>query len=207
MPAGPPAVVDLRGQRAGGSAGEPVSARAAAWPRRPACPAGDAGGGADGRRELRRNGGMVAAEVEWAAWAACPRRPGAVPGAASPRHFISISSAPPRNSRFEDKNPKSKHIRKKLEEPISMSFNEETPLEDVLKYIKQATTTKRTQGYRFTWTPRAREAETTMTRTVKPHRARRHPAQNHPTADAQTTGPGLLRARRISHHQLAYAAS
>ena len=32
-------------------------------------------------------------------------------------------------------------ILEKLEEPISMSFAEETPLEDVLKYVKQATTT------------------------------------------------------------------
>ena len=44
---------------------------------------------------------------------------------------------------IRDKNPKSKLIHKKLEEPISMSFLDETPLEDVLKYIKQATTTKK----------------------------------------------------------------
>ena len=47
---------------------------------------------------------------------------------------------------IRDKNPKSKIVLKKLEEPISMSFNEETPLEDVLKYIKQATTTKNYAG-------------------------------------------------------------
>src|SRR5262249_10304226 len=34
----------------------------------------------------------------------------------------------------------------KLEEPISMSFANETPLDDVLKYIKQATTTKTFDG-------------------------------------------------------------
>ena len=33
-------------------------------------------------------------------------------------------------------------ILEKLNEPISMSFANETPLDDVLKYIKQATTTK-----------------------------------------------------------------
>jgi RNA polymerase sigma factor (sigma-70 family) len=37
--------------------------------------------------------------------------------------------------------PRNAVIRKKLEEPISMSFAFETPLDDVLKYIKQATTT------------------------------------------------------------------
>jgi hypothetical protein len=34
----------------------------------------------------------------------------------------------------------------KLEEPISMSFANETPLDDVLKYIKQATTTQTFNG-------------------------------------------------------------
>jgi RNA polymerase sigma factor (sigma-70 family) len=36
--------------------------------------------------------------------------------------------------------PKSQAINAKLEEPIPMNFANETPLEDVLKYIKQATT-------------------------------------------------------------------
>ena len=69
---------------------------------------------------------------------------------------------------IRDKNPKSKMIHKKLDEPISMSFVEETPLEDVLKYIKQATTTKRTRAYRSTWTPRAsRKPGKTIDLTVK----------------------------------------
>ena len=38
-----------------------------------------------------------------------------------------------------DRDPKTKQILEKLDEPISMSFPNETPLEDVLKYIKQAT--------------------------------------------------------------------
>ena len=36
-----------------------------------------------------------------------------------------------------DRDPKTKAILAKLDEPISMSFANETPLEDVLKYIKQ----------------------------------------------------------------------
>jgi hypothetical protein len=42
----------------------------------------------------------------------------------------------------DETNPKSKFVFKKLDEPIPMSFANETPLEDILKYIKQATTSK-----------------------------------------------------------------
>jgi hypothetical protein len=45
-----------------------------------------------------------------------------------------------------ESDPKSKAILKKLDEPISMSFAEPTPLEDVLRYIKQATTTATSSG-------------------------------------------------------------
>jgi RNA polymerase sigma factor (sigma-70 family) len=38
-----------------------------------------------------------------------------------------------------DKSPKTQEILKKLNEPVAMSFANETPLEDVLKYIKAAT--------------------------------------------------------------------
>jgi RNA polymerase sigma factor (sigma-70 family) len=41
---------------------------------------------------------------------------------------------------------RSRQILEKLDEPISMSFNAETPLDDVLKYIRQATTTKTFSG-------------------------------------------------------------
>ena len=49
-----------------------------------------------------------------------------------------------------DRDDKTKRILEKLDEPISMSFNEETPLEDVLKYIKQATTTATYRASRST---------------------------------------------------------
>lgn len=42
--------------------------------------------------------------------------------------------------------PRSLKILAKLEEPVSMSFANETPLDDVLKYIKQATTTPTYSG-------------------------------------------------------------
>ena len=56
----------------------------------------------------------------------------------------------------------------KLEEPVSMSFNEDTPLEDVLKYIKQATTTSTYWGIPIYVDPLGlQEAEKSMTSTVR----------------------------------------
>ena len=66
------------------------------------------------------------------------------------------------------KDPKSRMILAKLDEPISMSFNEDTPLEDVLKYIKQATTTATYQGIPIYVDPLGlQEAEKSMTSTVR----------------------------------------
>jgi hypothetical protein len=45
-----------------------------------------------------------------------------------------------------DTEPKSKATFKKLDEPISMSFSSDTALEDVLKYIKQATSVPNSNG-------------------------------------------------------------
>jgi hypothetical protein len=42
--------------------------------------------------------------------------------------------------------PKTRQILEKLDEPIPMPFANETPLDDVLKYIKQSTTTPTFQG-------------------------------------------------------------
>jgi len=64
-------------------------------------------------------------------------------------------------------NPKSKAIFKKLEEPISMSFANETPLDDILKYIKQATTTKTYSGLPIYVDPKGlKEAEKSLTSTA-----------------------------------------
>ena len=63
---------------------------------------------------------------------------------------------------------KTNRVLEKLDEPISMSFNEETPLEDVLKYIKQATTTATYGGIPIYVDPIGlSEAEKTMTSTVR----------------------------------------
>ena len=49
-----------------------------------------------------------------------------------------------------------------------MSFNEETPLEDVLKYIKQATTTKTYVGIQIYLDPEGlKETDTTTASTVR----------------------------------------
>ena len=56
----------------------------------------------------------------------------------------------------------------KLEEPVSMSFHDNTPLEDVLKYIKQATTTATYAGIPIYVDPLGlQEAEKSMTSTVR----------------------------------------
>jgi hypothetical protein len=66
------------------------------------------------------------------------------------------------------KDQKSRMILEKLDEPISMSFSEETPLEDLLKYIHQATTTSTYSGIPIYVDPIAlREADKTMTSTVR----------------------------------------
>ena len=62
---------------------------------------------------------------------------------------------------------KSQLVLAKLDEPITMSFMEETPLEDVLKYIKQVTTTKTYKGIPVYVDPVGlQEAEKSMTSTV-----------------------------------------
>ena len=66
-----------------------------------------------------------------------------------------------------DRDPKTKSILAKLEEPISMSFANETPLEDVLKYIKSATQGRTTTGIPIYVDPVGlQEAEKTMTSPV-----------------------------------------
>jgi hypothetical protein len=66
------------------------------------------------------------------------------------------------------KDAKSELILAKLDEPISMSFAEDTPLEDVLKYVKQATTTATYSGIPIYVDPIGlQEAEKSMTSTVR----------------------------------------
>ena len=63
-----------------------------------------------------------------------------------------------------DRDPKTKGIIAKLDEPISMSFANETPLEDVLKYIKSATQGPNDSGIPIYVDPVGlQEAEKTMT--------------------------------------------
>ena len=63
---------------------------------------------------------------------------------------------------------KSQRILEKLNESVSMSFSEDTPLEDVLKYIKQATTSSTYSGIPIYVDPLGlQEAEKSMTSTVR----------------------------------------
>jgi hypothetical protein len=67
-----------------------------------------------------------------------------------------------------DRDDKTKKIIEKLDEPISMSFNEETPLEEVLKYVKTATTTATYSGIPIYVDPIGlNEADKTMSSTVR----------------------------------------
>ena len=62
-----------------------------------------------------------------------------------------------------DRDPKTKSILAKLDEPVSMSFANEAPLEDVLKYIKSATQGANDQGIPIYVDPVGlQEAEKTM---------------------------------------------
>jgi RNA polymerase sigma factor (sigma-70 family) len=75
-------------------------------------------------------------------------------------------SAPDGDVRGKD--PKSRQVIAKLEEPISMSFASETPLDDVLKYIKQATTTPTFAGIPIYVDPLGlQEAERSLNSTVQ----------------------------------------
>ncbi len=67
-----------------------------------------------------------------------------------------------------DNNPRSLQIMKVLDEPISMSFANETPLDDILKYIKQATTTPKFSGIPIYVDPIGlQEAERSLLSTVQ----------------------------------------
>ena len=54
-------------------------------------------------------------------------------------HRVDLAEMLPRVEAHGQDRPGPRQILKKLDEPISMSFANETPLEDVLKYIKSAT--------------------------------------------------------------------
>jgi hypothetical protein len=68
----------------------------------------------------------------------------------------------------EENSPANQKIHKKLEEPISMSFANPTPVEDVLKYIKSATQGPKDQGIPVYVDPEGlAEVEKTLTSPVQ----------------------------------------
>ena len=67
-----------------------------------------------------------------------------------------------------DREQKTKQLLAALEEPIAMSFANETPLDDVLKYIKQATTTATYPGIPIYVEPKGlADAKATIQSTVQ----------------------------------------
>ncbi len=109
---------------------------------------------------------VVKAELEVAkanAWQPGPPTGQRVQAAKSeaPAHADGKSQGP-------GKDPRSQAILAKLEEPIAMSFPNETPLEDLLKYIKQATTGPTYSGIPIYVDPIGlQEAGMTLTSTIK----------------------------------------
>jgi RNA polymerase sigma factor (sigma-70 family) len=90
------------------------------------------------------------------------------PGGQNPRALFLDIATTASELTVLDKHPKSQQVRKKLEEPISMSFNEETPLDDVVKYIKQATTSNTYSGIPVYIDPHGlKDADVTMASTVR----------------------------------------
>jgi hypothetical protein len=67
-----------------------------------------------------------------------------------------------------DTQPKTKLVMNLLEKPISMSFNEDTPLEDVLKYVSASTKSDHSPGIEIYVDPKGlQEAEKSMSSTVR----------------------------------------
>ncbi len=93
------------------------------------------------------------------------------PGPAGQRAQAAKSEAPAQGdgkSQGPGKDPRSRAVLAKLEEPIAMSFPQETPLEDLLKYIKQATTGPTYSGIPIYVDPMGlQEAEKTLTSTIQ----------------------------------------
>jgi hypothetical protein len=75
---------------------------------------------------------------------------------------------PPTRDDGRANDPRSRQILEKLEEPLSMSFANETPLDDVLKYIKQATTSPKFAGIPIYVDPKGlQEAERSLNSTIQ----------------------------------------
>ncbi len=86
---------------------------------------------------------------------------------AKARWYSGLGSTQP-GEQGAGQDPRSMKIIAKLEEPISMSFANETPLDDVLKYIKQATTTSTFSGIPIYVDPTGlQEAERSLNSTVQ----------------------------------------
>ena len=102
-----------------------------------------------------------------------------------------------------EKSPKSQAILKRLDEPITLHFPNETPLEEVLKHIKD--TAKDADGKKlpvYVDPIGLQEAERTLTSPVNID-LEDVPLKSVLTAHAQAAWDGLLRSRRRVDHQLA----
>ncbi|WP_406696936.1 sigma-70 family RNA polymerase sigma factor [Singulisphaera sp. Ch08] len=87
--------------------------------------------------------------------------------AAEKRRILLFIAQKARLVAARDSSPQTKVILKKLEDPISMGFGQESSLKDVLKYIKSATTGENDQGIAIYVDPRGlNDVDATLESTV-----------------------------------------
>ena len=113
--------------------------------------------------------------------------------ASSPQNQSAAASREARRSTTLEIEAKTRQILEQLDLPIPMPFANETPLNDVLKYIKQATTTPTFPGIPIYVEPLGLEAAGKSIEFDHPDRLARRATQDEPAKGPQSARPGLSR--------------
>ena len=127
--------------------------------------------------------------------------------AASGRTAIAKAAVPnpdPTNRPRPGQDPRSQQIIAKLEELVPMKFQEETPLEDVIKHIREATkSSDMPAGIPIYVDPVGlSEADKTMNSTVRSHRSGRSSAPPDAATGSLSARPRVLRRGRDALHHV-----
>ena len=102
-----------------------------------------------------------------------------------------------------DASPATRALLARLEQPVTMSFPAETPLDEMLDYLEQVTAkTSRGSGDRVPRGPEGARGGTEDTRLDDPDGSRGCAAQDDPPADARPARAGLRRQGRAAGHPL-----
>ena len=99
--------------------------------------------------------------------------------------------------------PKTAQMLAKLDEPIRMPFPRETPLVEVLRYVKRATRTPSFAGILIFVDPAGPPGGGSLAHVASQDRPRRRSLEDIPPPDCGTAPPGVLRERGQRDHQLA----